>query len=415
MKSRHIILVLTVAFYAIFAMVAIGQSCGPVSDEAGVLRGTVNTSRLTDLGLDTHVVTVANMAKYGPRLQNVEDTYLQKCSNWTAPNGQAKSNLVVIMVAPSDRQKNLFFGDMAAKTFKGKDEITTFYTDTANSYFKTKDWVGGINATAGALADHITDFRHPKPAPPSEGWTILKWILGIVVFVVGLVFLLAFLNKRKKDRESIQGAQQKAIRARNAATDSFTAMDKTNPNYGLAASKYANLSGSLQNDPTTNGLTAEAYLNIADDWEKLDTFINRNPSQSPAAPPRREQRSYRKPEPPPTPSYTPVPPTPPPTPYYPPQQSTVIVDRGSSGSDFLTGMLVGEALEDRPRERVVEREVYREPAREIYREPVRETASGNDSGWGSSTKDDDDDNSGSDSSFSDDSSSSSSSGDDSGF
>src|SRR3569833_2696469 len=116
------------------------QSCGAVSDEAGILNGSIKANALIDQGADVHVVTVQSLSKYGVRLLDVEHAYERNCPNWRGPDGQRKANLIVVMVAPNDRMKNMFLGSIYNGMFSGEAAINKLYGQTANAKFRSKHW-----------------------------------------------------------------------------------------------------------------------------------------------------------------------------------------------------------------------------------------------------------------------------------
>jgi uncharacterized membrane protein YgcG len=406
------------------------QSCSTVSDETGVLQGTINPDPLVDQGADVHVIAVS-MAKYGGNLQNAYNAYVKNCKSWQAPNGTAKGNLIVIAVAPAERKKNIFLGDSYVHVFGSKEEVDSLYSTAANPLYKKQQWADGANATIQALNLKLVAFhdqaKHPvqkttiNQATDYSGlWTFFKWLLFLSALGIVVWIIWALYNRRQLTKSATDAAQQTAIRACNNATDAFSAMDKTSTLYSTFAAKYANLSGAVKYDPTTDGLSMEAYNDIASSWQKFE-----NDLQDVLHPSTGGRSSRQYPRPTPSPSYAPRSSAPTPPPYSPqaapPVQSTVVIHEHDNSGDFTSGLIAGEILADRPRydDRPVYRDpVYREPVREPDPEPEERVSSGNDSSWGSSKSDDDDSSSssGSDSSWgSGDSGGGTSSGDDSGF
>jgi len=265
------------------------QSCGAVSDEAGVINQQIKANSLIDQGADVHVVTVKSLAPYGHRLIDVERAYEKYCPNWVEANGQRKSNLIVIMVAPNDRLKNIFLGSTYDGLFSGEDAVNQLYAQAANGDFRKKNWVDGINATAAAIADKLIDRKNPAASPASKmTFFVVLLIIGIAT---GLILLFAWIipayTKKKRERERTEAMQQKAIQARNEATDAFTALPKDHSYYPTASVKYLTMSNTIAIDPTTDGLSADSYESIADQWNRFTDSINRatRPASSSASTP----------------------------------------------------------------------------------------------------------------------------------
>ena len=132
-----------------FASFAQAENCtSAVLDKAGVIRGTAliaaEARPLINQGADVRIVTVDHntFVNNGSSLTGVE-TYLEtSCPNWTT-NGVRKANLFVVMVAPQDRQKNIFLGSYYAGSF----DIPSTYSALANGNFKAGQWEIGIAST----------------------------------------------------------------------------------------------------------------------------------------------------------------------------------------------------------------------------------------------------------------------------
>jgi len=318
------------------------------------------------------------------------------------------------MVAPKDKLKNIFLGSSYNGMFSGEDEINSLYSKAANSYFRSGQWTDGINATISDLNLKVVAFhdqaKHPVVVHSEAGHAFIVIVMMIVIavaFFIVLFLVIRAMARRKEDRLQTEGAQQIAIRARNSATDSFMAMPKDNSAYATYASKYANLSGSMNSDPTTNGLSAETYQGMAADWRAFEDGILRaigvkrsdpTPPVSSSVPPNTNSpfvgqgRKHRH-------DYRPVQQTTPIT-SYPSTSSTVVVQ--NSGNDLVTGMVLGEALAEDRRPRYTDPEPYYRPGSSgTGNYPSDSGSSGSDSSWGSSSSSSDDSSSssGSDSSW----------------
>src|SRR5271154_3890804 len=163
-----------------FASFAQAENCtSAVLDKAGVIRGTAliaaEARPLINQGADVRIVTVdhGTFVTKGSSLSGVE-TYLEtSCPNWTT-NGVRKANLFVVMVAPQDRQKNIFLGSYYAGSF----DIPSTYSQLANASFKAGQWETGIASTLNgtgsrAIAYHQQQFaaqQRQRVAPPVRAY-----------------------------------------------------------------------------------------------------------------------------------------------------------------------------------------------------------------------------------------------------
>src|SRR5271170_7902102 len=180
MRFRLSLLVAVATLF--FASFAQAENCtSAVLDKAGVIRGTAliaaEARPLINQGADVRIVTVdhSTFVNNGSSLTGVE-TYLEtSCPNWTT-NGVRKANLFVVMVAPQDRQKNIFLGSYYAGSF----DIPSTYSALANGNFKAGQWEVGIASTlhgAGprAIAFHQQNFTRQQQAravtPPVRAYT----------------------------------------------------------------------------------------------------------------------------------------------------------------------------------------------------------------------------------------------------
>jgi uncharacterized membrane protein YgcG len=402
------------------------QSCGLISDEAGVLNGSVQTGPLIDHGADLHVITVPTFQKYGKTIRAVEDAYEAKCPSWRAPAGGEKANLVSIVLAIQEHAKAIYVGSAYKQVLGAPNAgaVQDTFSKAANPFFRKSQYSEGLSTAisdfGGMLAAYHDQALHPvqqtttivnneKPTDLHGFWVLLGWLLAITVIGLVIYYTLKFFRDKKEYEAEIGVAQQKAIRARNDATDTFMALDKSGPLFSQFSPKYTSLSDSVKYDPTTSGLSLEEYNNIADDWRDFEGDIVKAlhqsgaPTPSPSTSHEKHRYAPRSVPNPPNPNAgSTVPPAPAP--------QTVIVNNGnSSGDGFVSGMVMGEILSDDRHRNDEERYTRREP--EPDPEPVRAT-SGSDSSWGSSSsssRDDDSSSSGSSSSWDSSSSDSSSS------
>lgn len=271
------------------AIPAFSQTCGFVSDEAGVIKDqsviSKAASALIDQGADVHVVTVASVGRYGSRLMDVEKAYERQCSSWVGPNGQRKANLFVLMVAPKERLKNVFFGGAYTGALPSEDSVNTVYSKYANPYFRTGQWeqgfaaaISGFNQTVVAYHD---EQKHPVQAttvnqptdlkPVAHVFSFLLWILILAGFAGILIYVLA-------RRSASRAAQRKAILSRQR-------VDKViyTSTSGYSTALYNSMTSSDAYDPNQSGLGADEYLRIADAWDQLFDEITARTAISPAA------------------------------------------------------------------------------------------------------------------------------------
>lgn len=160
---KKLSLVLT-AVVLLFASLASAQNCSNlIVDKAGVINnpGMIqNAARnLVNQGADVHVVTIPRIAQYGQNLEAVE-TYIERaCPSWTQ-NGVRKANLFVVMVAPNDRQKNIFLGSY----YNGSFDVPTAYSNASNSYFKNRQWSEGLASVLNQTSGVALAFRRNQAA-----------------------------------------------------------------------------------------------------------------------------------------------------------------------------------------------------------------------------------------------------------
>jgi len=213
MRFRLSLLVAVATLF--FASFAQAENCtSAVLDKAGIISSTAliaaEARPLINQGADVRIVTVdhGTFAANGSSLTGVE-TYLEtSCPNWTT-NGVRKANLFVVMVAPQDRQKNIFLGSYYAGSF----DIPSTYSALANGNFKAGQWEIGIASTlhgAGprAIAFHQQNFTRQQQqarvvTPPVRAFTPTpvyttptpqtadsSGVSGFTIFLIVIVILL---------------------------------------------------------------------------------------------------------------------------------------------------------------------------------------------------------------------------------
>src|SRR5271157_3166335 len=185
MKFRISLLITAVA--VMFATFSHAQNCtSGIVDKAGVIRNAfvigAAAKPLVNQGVDVRVVTVDHntFVQNGSSLAGVETMMEANCPNWVdSKTGTRKANLFVIMVAPQDRQKNIFLGSFYAGSF----DIPSTYSQLANTSFKAGQWEAGLantlNGTGNrAVAYHQQQFaaqqqrqRAQQVQPPVRAYT----------------------------------------------------------------------------------------------------------------------------------------------------------------------------------------------------------------------------------------------------
>ena len=364
-------------------------------DEAHVFTTAPNATALIDQGADVHVVSTS----YTGPLATEEAKLENGCPNWLAA-GHRKPNLFVLMVSPTTRKKNVFFGAAYTAPLKDEDTVNLLYSQAANPFFRQGDFSGGASAAFKDFASKVVAFhdqqQHPAVTQVTEQatdlsgfWTFLYWSLAIVGTVLAVWFGVWLLGRARRRREELATAVAGAAKAKDRAIRAYNL--KTNPPTVLAQ-RFLDLTNSVNNDPGTEGLTVTQYEAMTDVWN--DFYQDITGGEAKGSRPRRvvpmkTEASYgdkwAEPRGPLAPAY--VPPT---------TSSTTVINNTSSNDDLLTGVLVGEALSDRE-----------EPVHHHHSSYDDSSSSG--SGSDSSYSSDDSSSSfssGSDSSFSDSSSSS---------
>lgn len=410
----------------LFTGIAYGQDCNAlVNDEAGVIkepaRISIAAAGLINQGADVKIITVANLARYGNRLSDVEKFYERYCPEWQAGNGSRKANLFAVIVAPNQRKKNVFFGGAYAGALPNEDIVNTIFSQAANSYFRNGEFGDGIAAALNDFNNKVLAFHDQAKHPTvvTQAATDLKPIAGsfnflfILLGIGALLGLILYLRARtKKNNEEAKATQQEAIQAQQEASRLFLAANTESANYERVATKYTNLSNSASCDPNQEGLTVALYTAIKSYWtgmaydikmmDRIEEIPTPSEGYSPYSSHPQGHTKYKtaasNPEsgqyPTPTPTYTT------------PAPQTTVINNGNSG--FVEGMMVDELLHEHHHSRRDDEEGSIWGGSSSLGKPRSSSddsssSSGSDSSWSSS----DSSSSGSDSSWSDSSSSSS--------
>ena len=212
---RFRISLLVTAVVLMFATISPAQNncTAGIVDKAGVIRNSAiigSAARpLVNQGVDVRVVTVDHntFVQNGSSLAGVE-TYIESvCPNWIdSKTGIRKANLFVVMVAPQDRQKNIFLGSYYAGSF----DIPSTYSQLANTSFKAGQWETGIANTLNGTGSRAIAFRQQVAAqqrqravqpvaPPVRAYTqpVTSYptqqadsgMSGVLIFFLVLLFL----------------------------------------------------------------------------------------------------------------------------------------------------------------------------------------------------------------------------------
>jgi uncharacterized membrane protein YgcG len=261
-----------------------GQNCNDVVlDQAKVIANpsvvTSAASALINIGADVHVVTVQNMGRYGSHLADVETFLEHKCSNWLASAGVRKANLFVLMVAPNEVKKNVFFGGAYRGALGDADTIATIYSRAANPFFATNQYDQGLAQALTNFKSKIDDYHDQRQHPNVSTTTItqqatdLKPISSIfkgffifLAFVGGIGLVVFIVVSLKRKQEETEQARLAANSARNKATNLFLQADASSMHYAALAETYERLSNSVTYDPSEKGQSAATYRSIERAW-----------------------------------------------------------------------------------------------------------------------------------------------------
>lgn len=419
---------LALAALLLAAAFAHGQNCDSIiNDEAGVLRDTDAITKgvhpLIDEGADVKIVTVPSIAKYGSNLQAVETAYESRCPSWKAPTGVRKANLFVLMLAPTERKKNAFFGSAYSPVLPSEDTVNTIYSHAANPYFANKQWEQGFGAAAKDFAAKVVAYhdqqQHPAPAASttinqqptdlSGLWWFMKWLLIFAGIAAAIFGITVFFKGRQKRQDEAASEQSQALDEWNRANQAYLDMDKSNDAYGRISRQFADMSNSIKYNPNET-MTAPEYRAAGRAWRDLRNSVVLASQPRRTTPPpigwrrRGVAHAVAALDPDPKASgakeasgrphhHQKQAPAAQPTPERVIERETVVRD---SGDGVLTGVLLDEALHSR------REEPRYEPDPPRYREPDPEpepTRSGSDSSWGSSSDDSSSFGGGGDSSF----------------
>lgn len=347
---------------------------------------------LVDQQADVHVIVTSLSS-------GTLDTFIgnlgRNCSTWKSPNGGIKANMLILAVAPKERKMGIFYGPGYSSVLNG--QIDRIKRDYMAPYFKGADWVGGFVATEEALATKIKASLDESNKPITNetvnqatdmgGFWVFLWVLGGLLFIGLVIYVIMKVGKAKEEKEK---AQQDAIASRSRVVDLLDSLgeqlktaDQKSSGCGqavaivdLVSRQFTNIASNQSGDPTESGMSASFYQSLDTTFRGLEqklllaeTYLKAGftPSVSKSTSKKAKKRTvgYSESISEPTP----------PAPITTPQEKVVVVDN-SSGSDLLSGVVLGE-LASRP--------TYKEPDPEP--EPKHHSSSDDSSSSSSSSSD----------------------------
>lgn len=251
MKMRILLVLLLLGVIVLTPGVALAQSidCDSlVVDGAGVFGPGIDqvkskANELEKLGADPRIRTIQTFGSSG-NLDNYVQHMQDQCPSWRAPDGGRKNNLVVLIVAVSDRKTGLYYGDQWSQALDSS--WTAIQADRMNPRFRDGDFADGFVAGLTEMTRLIDLQVHPQaypvvvqqpapqqppqvvvvqqpaqpqsPPPDYKGlWQVLGWLLVIVAAFVALFFVWRLISRLLTEQAKRRAAQQKASVAKQAA------------------------------------------------------------------------------------------------------------------------------------------------------------------------------------------------------
>lgn len=155
-----------------------------------------------------------------------------QCRSWLSPDGNRRSNLLVLAVSRGDRTTGLYYGS----AYEGAlgDQWNRIQADLMNPPFRDGDYAAGLAAGLAETTTVIQDWQHPgsasAAADTSSGLsgTLLAVLGSLVVLaglVVGSVFAVRHLRRRRGEQDAVAAARARAQTAYEDASAAFLAMD----------------------------------------------------------------------------------------------------------------------------------------------------------------------------------------------
>lgn len=352
--------------------------CSPVvSDLAHELssddieRISAEAQKLINLGMEPHIITVDSTG-------NLDFTKAQMqsaCIGWQSPDGHMKSTLILLMDAPHNHKLGIYIG--SAWNHALGDSWNRIKTDYMAPHFRDRQPALGFIAAMEQIGKRVVASQDETTKGVSvvnqaTDLTGLWAVLNIFFILAGFGLLLWLLWRlfvyigdtragSAKEKQNLKDAQQGAILARNTVADRLTGLKRSQEDAEATGAAYASkskyyvddaleafqrLSSAETTNPEDNGKSMAQYWAIRDAYFKVDDKINSARSVMSDVQP--EQIKYT------TVSASTAAQGPVPVEsrrrvhihhdHYVSTPQPVIVHDNSG--DFVSGMLVGEALSD---------------------------------------------------------------------
>lgn len=174
-------------------------------------------------------VRVRTVASYAPAssLDDYARQLEQSCATWRTADGKRQPNLVVLLLARTERRTGVYYGAQ----WKGAldSRWTGIQNEAINPRFKSGDFAGGFVAGLQALgeAQQATATRpagSTSAVAPANAGPGLGYCLGSFGLVVGLIGGGFGLRRRRKAQQQLAAARQRAGEAKRAVVAPIVAM-----------------------------------------------------------------------------------------------------------------------------------------------------------------------------------------------
>ncbi len=284
-----------------------------VVDDAGVFGSRLSeveeaARRLAATGADVRVRTVRTLGG-APTLDHLVRQYQDRYPSWQSPNGNRKSNLVVVMIAMKERQLGISNGGAYDSSIA--KHASRIRAEVIGPRLKGGDFAGAFVAGLNELTTVVQVQANPNggqttvinsgPPPDLSGlWTFLK----IIAFIAGGVVVFIFVGNVFAGRARRRAAQQKAKLAKQGASNRIVEMQSAleMPNIrvnalmgkiseperealgsrlseadriiGIATGSYNDVDHSAGN-PDRDGLSEEEYEAMCAPYERITNDLRR--------------------------------------------------------------------------------------------------------------------------------------------
>lgn len=199
-----------------------------VNDGANVLGSKTDKVKqaaqaLNSVGADTRVLTVTSFAGYAT-LDDYVKGFVQHCGSWRGASGDVKTNLVVFAMSNKEHKLGIFYGSEWNNAFTGSNSESAIYSKYMTPRFKDGDFgqgfVDGINRVHTVLNEYLNPGSvSSKPAGKSHAVLITLIVIGSILFIVFVAGGIYFYLRRRRENEACEAMRQRAIRARDKATE----------------------------------------------------------------------------------------------------------------------------------------------------------------------------------------------------